>query len=46
MTTLAKTIKKVLVVDDSETERESLRGMLSSRGYEVVTAKDAITDCP
>jgi len=41
MTTLAKTIKKVLVVDDSETERESLRGMLSSRGYEVVTAKDA-----
>ena len=41
MTTQAKTIKKVLVVDDSETERESLRGMLSSRGYEVVTAKDA-----
>ena len=41
MTTLAKTIKKVLVVDDSETERESLRAMLTNHGYEVVTAKDA-----
>jgi len=32
------TIKKILVVDDSPTERHVLKVLLASNGYEVLTA--------
>ena len=34
------TIKKILVVDDSPTERHVLRELLSSNGYQVITAEN------
>ena len=34
------TIKKILVVDDSPTERFALTELLSERGYQVVTAEN------
>jgi len=43
--TNAMTIKKILVVDDSPTERLALTELLTARGYQVVTAdngEDAI----
>ncbi|KFB68713.1 response regulator [Candidatus Accumulibacter vicinus] len=33
------TIKKILVVDDSPTERHVLKALLTSHGYEVITAE-------
>lgn len=33
------TIKKILVVDDSPTERHVLKALLASHGYEVITAE-------
>jgi twitching motility two-component system response regulator PilH len=32
-------IKKILVVDDSETERTYIHGILAKKGYEVILAK-------
>jgi twitching motility two-component system response regulator PilH len=32
-------IKKILVVDDSPTERHVLTALLTSKGYEVITAE-------
>lgn len=34
------TIKKILVVDDSPTERHVMKTLLSSNGYEVITAEN------
>ncbi len=31
---------KILVIDDSQVERDNLKGILSSKGYAVVTAED------
>ena len=33
------TIRKILVVDDSATERHVMKALLSSHGYEVITAE-------
>lgn len=33
------TIKKILVVDDSPTERHVMKALLNSHGYEVITAE-------
>ena len=34
------TIKKILVVDDSPTERHVMKALLTSSGYEVITANN------